>query len=337
MHRLFHLLSQSSGRNEFLALFAIVVLLLAPLSLVHGSEATVPESASPTSPAISLSRIVTGTSAGALESTVVDGGSWVRVRHLIHQAIVIEHPQGRFLFDTGVGRKTAMGFEKNSWLNRHLFAYRPLRTVAEALLDGGLSPRDFDGIWLSHLHWDHSGGLPDLAGVPTWVTDEALADARAGGPPAFFSEHLEAEGMVWRSLTLEQRDYRGFPRSRDWFGDGALVLVDLSGHTRGHVGLFVNLPDGRSFFFIGDTTWTLTGIEQNRPRPQITQWLTGVDHDREQNSAQIARIVALREADPSVTVIPAHDEHAADGIPEWPERLTVPIPFMADNLRHGKL
>lgn len=315
----------------------LVGLLLGSPIIVQASPPPIPTDSIPASqaaqvsaaPMLGLSRIITGTSAGALEATVVEGGKLYKVRHLIHQAILIEHPRGRFLFDTGVGRRTAIGFEKNSWLNRQLFAYRPMTSVVEALADRGLSPQDLDGIWLSHLHWDHSGGLPDLAGVPIWVTDEALADARAGGPPAFFKEHLDAENLVWQSLTFEDRDYRGFPRSRDWFGDGTLVLVDLSGHTRGHTGLFVNLPDQRSFFFIGDTTWTLTGIEENRSRPLFTQWLTGVDHDRAQNALQIERIVALRADDPSVIVIPAHDEAAGDAIPLWPDRIQVALPMTA--------
>ena len=96
--------------------------------------------------------------------------------------------------------------------------------------------------------------------------------------------------------------------------DGTLVLVDLSGHTAGQVGMFVNLPSGKRLFLIGDTSWTERGVEQNKPRPVFVQWISHVDSDRERNSEQLKRIHELHQRDPELLIVPAHDEVVAAGL-----------------------
>lgn len=280
-------------------------------SLGHLGAAPPPES-------LRLSLIKTGQSTGAPEALVVTGGGLLTERHLVHAALLVEHPDGRFLYDTGLGRTTGEAFAKNRWWNRSLLAYEQLNPAVDQLLEAGYRREDIDFIIPSHLHWDHIGGLPDFPDTPVWAPRPALAEARQGQRPAFPPEPLNAV-EDWNILELTGPAYRGFGPSLDLFGDGRLILVDLSGHTHGQVGLFVHLDSGRDLFFIGDTSWTLRGVERAKPRPRLVQWLVRVDADREQNQSVLERIHRLSRDRPELDIVPAHDEHVAETLARFPE------------------
>lgn len=265
-----------------------------------------------------ISLLKTGQSAGAAEALVVKGGRWLTERHLIHAALLVEHPQGRFLFDTGLGRSTPEAFADNRWVHRKLFDYEQLNPAIDQLLEAGYSAEDIDFILPSHLHWDHTGGLPDFPDTPVWVPEEALAEAQQGHRPSFLAGHLDST-THWKALKLNDTPYQGFSRSLDLFGDGRLVLVDLSGHTRGQVGMFAHLDSGRTLFFIGDTSWTMVGVEEGQPRPKIVQWLAPVDADFDKNLEVLKHIETLKHDHPDWDVIPAHDEVVANTIARFPE------------------
>lgn len=286
---------------------------------------------SPAAGAAQLSLIQTAESSGALEGSVVEGGRWLKVRHLRQQVVVIRHRGGVWLLDAGIGRATANAFAQNSLLNRLLFGFRNAHPAADQLQAAGFPLATLQGILLTHLHWDHAGGLPDFPGVPVWVQAAELAAANHGAAPSYLGEHRNAS-IVWHTYQfpqqahvsqqtdqVPQQAYAGFERSLDVMGDGRLILVDLPGHTAGHSGLFVNADNGKRYFFIGDTTWTQQGVAKQKSRPALTQWLTHVDHDRETNAATIAKIAALKRRDPALIVLPAHDERMAEVLPAFPQ------------------
>lgn len=288
--------------------------LLAPILLACSSLLF----AAPAVEHLRLSVIPTAVSSGAAEAMVVSGGRWTTERHLVHAAVLIEHPKGRFLFDTGLGRQTAEAFARNNWINRTLLAYEQLNPARDQLEAAGYSADDIDFILPSHLHWDHLGGVPDFPGIPVKVLPGALEEARDHGePPAFLAEQLEGQ-REWQQIELDNTPYQGFEQSLDLFDDGQLILVDLSGHTAGQAGLFVNLPSGKRLFLIGDTSWTERGVERNKPRPVFVQWLSHVDSDRERNSQQLKRVHELHQRDPELLIIPAHDEFVAAGLARFP-------------------
>jgi len=265
-----------------------------------------------------ISLIHTAQSAGSAEALVVEGGSWTNIRKLLHGSLLIEHPKGNLLFDTGLGRTIDQAFANNSWWQRELFAYENVNPALDQMLEQGLNEDHVSAIILSHLHWDHTGGLPDFPNTPVWVQPQGLDQAQhRAHRPAFLPELLE--GAQWSELVLSPQEYLGFKQSLDIYQDGRLILVDLSGHSEGQVGLFVNLDSGRQLFFIGDSSWVIEGITENKPRPSIVDWVAPVDWSRQMNDGVIEKIHQLSIKHPNLLIVPAHDDVVAQQIAQFPQ------------------
>ena len=107
--------------------------------------------------------------------------------------------------------------------------------------------------------------------------------------------------------------YLGFPSSYDVHGDGSVVVALAGGHTTGSVVIFVTVPSGKHYAFIGDLTWQLDGIRRRVERPWLMQKLA--DGDPEQVRQGLLRVIALAGL---MQIVPAHDRDAYDGIPHLP-------------------
>jgi N-acyl homoserine lactone hydrolase len=123
--------------------------------------------------------------------------------------------------------------------------------------------------------------------------------------------------------------YLGFPSSFDVYGDGSVVVALAGGHTSGSVVVFVSMPSGRRYAFIGDLTWQLDGISRRVERPWLLRKLA--DSDPEQGRLGLLRVITLADL---MQIVPAHDRNAYDGIPRLPARLApAPAPEAAEQPR----
>jgi len=79
--------------------------------------------------------------------------------------------------------------------------------------------------------------------------------------------------------------------------------------------VFVTLPTGKRYAFIGDLTWQMDGISRGAER----QWLMRrvADVDAKTVGVGLQRIIALSRV---LQVVPAHDVAAYDSIPLLPSR-----------------
>ena len=134
---------------------------------------------------------------------------------------LVRHDQGLVLLDTGLGEGDA---ETEAW-------YRPLRVPLQQALEGrGVSLDDVDVVVNCHLHFDHCGGNPLLAGTPVVCQRGELETARAGG---YTMEHLvEPPGSVYELLDGEAEIWPG------------VHVVPTPGHVDGHQSVVVQCVDG---------------------------------------------------------------------------------------------
>jgi N-acyl homoserine lactone hydrolase len=228
-------------------------------------------------------------------------------------AFLVEHPEGRVLIDAGVARDGLSHLETTPLLLRLLASLTMKAPTIDALAARGLEPSDLKGIVLTHSHWDHVSGLADLREVPVWITAEELAHARSEDEGGKLYRQLEAEGpFQLKDLTFDHGAYGPFPASYDFFGDGSLVLVPMPGHTPGSVGVFVNLPAGERLLIIGDTSWTKEGVDWPAEKPWLARRM--VDFDAAKVREQLVLLHQLQRANPTLTIIPAHDARVHDAL-----------------------
>lgn len=134
---------------------------------------------------------------------------------------LLRRDEGLLLFDTGLGAA-------NPATEAH---YRPhRRPLAGALADAGVSLDDITLVVNCHLHFDHCGGNPLLAGRPVLVQAAELAAARGGSYT--FPELVDFAGVAYRELVGEAEIWPGI-----W-------VVPTPGHTDGHQSLVVRRRDG---------------------------------------------------------------------------------------------
>lgn len=298
-------------RNIAIQLSAIALMLSSSCAiLAEPSEA----------PAVTFSTIITANSGGAQEAMVVGGGRWLTQRKLVHTAILVSHPKGDFLWDSGIGRDYEAQMEAFSFWQKPLFKIENVKPAAAQLKSNSYDTKQLMAIIPSHMHWDHASALEDFPNTPVWLQKQEHLSAQQGKPPGFIHSQFDSEALVWKYIQLNESPYEGFEKSLDLFSDGSVILVDLSGHTSGQLGMFLNTPKGR-YFFIGDTTWSIEGVKTNRGRPSFVNWMMGVDQNAEQNDQVIEKIHALSQSNPELIVVPAHDENIANKLPLYPNFL----------------
>jgi len=267
---------------------------------------------------LSFSVIKTAESSGSLEAMVVDDGGWFTVRNLVHTAVLVRHPKGDFLWDSGIGSEVESQMEAFNFFESQLFSINQINPAKQQLKAEGYEPGNLMAIIPSHMHWDHASALEDFDNTPIWVQANSLEEARQGEAPAFVKAQYDSPSLKWHDLKLLNKPFMGFKNSLDIHGDASAVLVDLSGHSEGHLGLFLTLQNGKQYFFIGDTTWAIKGINENKSRPWITQTLVGVDADIQKNAKVIDKIHKLSKQNENLFIVPAHDELQLKKLPNFP-------------------
>jgi N-acyl homoserine lactone hydrolase len=218
---------------------------------------------------------------------------------------MIEHPEGRFLIDTGdTWRNSVPGYLPgwNPFYKQVSIKVAPHEEIGPRLQAMGLDPaRDIEAVILTHFHHDHTGGL------------DHFPHNRIIGPRANFAVSTGLRGMMtgclpWRWpvwLDPELVDMDGppigpFPASHPITGDGRIALVPTPGHVAGHVSVIVR-GDDVTYFLAGDATYSEANL-----RAEETD---GVTNDPATALATLRAIKAFAANEPTI-VLPAHDPDA---------------------------
>ncbi|MBF6135731.1 MBL fold metallo-hydrolase [Nocardia otitidiscaviarum] len=267
------------------------------------------EVADPATPraTVTLRALIQGRMA-APEIIVAEGVRSLRELPMAMGAFLIEHPRARFLVDpalcANVHERVIPGLPFPVPLL--VAPEKPVLGLRDALAARDLSGADIDFVLATHLHWDHVSGLLELPDsvelrLPAVEYDWAMHGEHA--PIGVVRAPLRDRAVG--SLELDGPPVLTFPRSHDLFGDGAVVLVDLAGHTPGSVGVLLAVADGTRVLLAGDAVWNRVQVRLIREKAPMPGQL--FDADRDAAFRTIQRLHALPDG---IEIIASHDYDA---------------------------
>lgn len=208
------------------------------------------------------------------------------------QMFLLDTTDGWILFDTGANPDLVRDpvlkeryYGSQGWEAPDLPDELTLSRHLERL---GLVPGDLAAVVISHLHLDHSGGLPLLTHCPVYIQrlEYDYAFGEAGEAVAYFRIDYAEPDIDWRILD----------------GDRALLpgitAIFTRGHTPGHQSLVVELAVSGTFVLAQDCADLAENLEE--------EILPGGSVDDEAALAAIRRVKTIA-AERGGRVIPGHD------------------------------
>jgi glyoxylase-like metal-dependent hydrolase (beta-lactamase superfamily II) len=176
--------------------------------------------------------------------------------------LLIETPAGRVLVETGIGERVS---DKVREMRRY-----DGPAVVPALIDAGFDPATVDVVALSHLHFDHAGGLLRSDGTrafprATIVAQRAEWEVALGDNPRLVASYDQPELALVRDWGTE-----GWSDGEREVLPGVSV-VPTGGHSAGHQAVVVRGvgAGGRTLAFFGDLFM--------RPWGANPRWVTAFD------------------------------------------------------------
>lgn len=236
---------------------------------------------------------------------------------LASRVVLVETDDGLVLFDTGYGlRDVADPASRLSGFFLRLLEpeLREELTAVRQVERLGYAADDVRHIVLTHLDFDHAGGLDDFPRATVHMLrterDEATAqgswlDRQRFRPQQWSSvdrwtTYDVAAGEAWYGFAAV-RALRGLPPE--------ILMVPLVGHTLGHAGIAVREPSGW-LLLAGDAYFDHEELDPERPRCapglRLYQWM--MEKDRGARLANQRRLRALaHEHGDEVQIVCSHD------------------------------
>lgn len=161
-------------------------------------------------------------------------------------SFVIEHPEGLIAIDTGL---TSRARSPRPRMQRRFVPDPTIECeVGPAMRAVGLDPTDVRRVVLTHLDWDHAGGLAHFPNA------EVLVHRPEHEFASTFFGRQRFEPVLWpRSFDptvydLDEEPFGPFPQSKPLTENGDVRLVPIPGHSPGQVGVIARSGDQRLFF-----------------------------------------------------------------------------------------
>ncbi|MDD2955320.1 MAG: N-acyl homoserine lactonase family protein [Oscillospiraceae bacterium] len=222
-------------------------------------------------------------------------------------AFLIDHPDGKILYDTGCHPDAMNGWWQETMVKAYPFFQTPAQRLENQLALCGVKPEDISAVVLSHLHLDHTGGLSLFPGKPVYAPKKHLAHALQKVSHPDREQH---SGYIRGDLSAPV-DF--CPVEKEFSLLPGVDLIDLPGHTEDLLGMVVRLAH-TTLILPQDAVYTA----ENYGPPIVPTLSLGAP---EQYAASVERVRRL-ERETGGLVVFGHDAGQFSSLkkaPQWYE------------------
>ena len=221
-----------------------------------------------------------------------------RRRQFVVSCYLIEHADGMLLWDAGLP-KSSLG----AVLTDAPKSPRLERTLVDQLREIGIEPGAIDRLAVSHYHVDHMGQVGDFTRATLMMgRQDFLALRNETTIPDTNPELIRAWLDGQRPVDLIIGD-------RDVFGDGAIRMLSMPGHTPGNYALLIRLENTGDVLLSGDTAVFMQQLCDRTVSP--------ANSDRAQSLASMARLLEISQR-LNATLIIQHEADDVGKLPRFP-------------------
>ena len=174
----------------------------------------------------------------------------------------------------------------------------------------GFALSDVCRVVVSHLHWDHIGGIAEVPRADLLVSEDEWRQLSGPHPERewIFREHIELPGAKWRPIAFKPTAnplFAPFGGCYDVMGDGSMTLLPTPGHTPGSMSMLVQSSGLPPLLLVGDLTYATVSLMKDQ--------VPGTGNAQQLRSS-FAKVRALKKQLPGLLILPAHDPEATKAL-----------------------
>ncbi len=240
---------------------------------------------------------------------IVKGGGMEIVTLPFMAALAVHSELGPVLIDAPFGHEgPANAGEAVATLMRAFgLTFQPEWAVIPRIEQLGFRASDVNDILMTHLHWDHTGGMKSLAHANFHINHQELDYAL--GLPAIDAVKAGYAVGDFRALRphvedLDVEDHKlNESEGHDVFGDGTIYAIPLPGHSVGLVGYRLDVGD-QKIFFLGDAAFSIGHVTRGE---QLGVFPRTAAYSLPQTRATLVELKQYHLSNPDVQIITSHD------------------------------
>jgi len=245
-----------------------------------------------------------------------------KMSEIVCHVLLVETDDGLVLVDSGLG---TVDFAEPSRMGPQRFLLRPVRDDAKTAVrqvEGlGFSVDDVTDIVLTHMDFDHIGGIADFPSSTIHTTTEEYD--WAVGNPDFTSKQRYSQRQWSHGPKMELHAGRGDAWKYGLTGHEVLpgiTMIPMPGHTKGHAAVAVDAGKRGLLIHAGDSVFDASSYAGTTPsgRPlakvgMFRAFEKVMAADRKAIKGNHETLARLHRED-GVTVFPAHDKRLLDDL-----------------------